>query len=182
MKPSMNQIKNPIAATNFVHAADTNVNVEIVDALNKRYGVHPGFRANHAKGIVVEGSFTPTPEAAALSRSPLFAGAELPVTVRFSDSGGTPDLHDAAPAANPHGMAIKFHLPNGVDSDIVVNSFKFFPVATPEDFRDLQLAVAASPPGAPRSSQLEAFLKSHPSVEKAIATLGTPASFAEEEY
>jgi catalase len=155
---------------------------EIVDALNTRYGVHPGFRSNHAKGIVVEGSFTPTPEAAGLSRSPLFAGADLPVTVRFSDAGGMPDLHDAAPAANPHGMAIKFHLPNGVESDIVLNSLKFFTVATPEDFRDLQLAAATSPPGAPRSPQLQAFLESHPSVEKANATVGTPASFADEQY
>jgi len=155
---------------------------EIVDAFNKRYGMHPGFRANHAKGIVVEGSFTPTPEAAALSKSPLFAGHTLPATVRFSDAGGMPDLHDAAPVANPHGMAIKFHLPAGVDSDIVVNSLKFFTVATPEDFRDLQLAAATSQPGASRSPQLEAFLASHPSVEKANATVSTPASFADEQY
>jgi catalase len=79
-------------------------------------------------------------------------------------------------------MAIKFHLPNGVDSDIVANSLKFFTVATPEDFRDLQLAAATSPPGTPTSPQLEAFLKSHPSVEKANATLGTPDSYADEQY
>ncbi|GAH52043.1 unnamed protein product, partial [marine sediment metagenome] len=99
--------------------------------------------------------------------SPIYAGATLPVTARFSDAGGLPDLHDAAPEANPHGIAIKFHLPNGVDSDIVANSFKFFPVATPEDFRDLQLAAASSAPGAPKSAQLDAFLKAHPSVGKA---------------
>jgi len=158
------------------------LDAEIVDALNKRYDVHPGFRANHAKGIILVGSFTPTPEAAALSKSPLFAGMTLPVTVRFSDASGRPHLHDAAPMANPHGMAIKFHLPNGVDSDIVANSLKFFTVATPEDFRDLQLAEASSPPGAPKSPQLQAFLKSHPSVEKANATLGTPDSYADEQY
>lgn len=158
------------------------LDAEIVDALNTRYGVHPGFRSNHAKGIVVEGRFTPTPEAAALTRSPVFAGTKLPVTVRFSDASGLPDLHDAATVANPHGMAIKFRLPNGVESDIVANSLKFFTVATPEDFRDLQLAAATSPPGAPKSPQLEAFLESHPSVERANATLGTPNSYADEEY
>jgi catalase len=158
------------------------LDVEIVDALNKRYGVHPGFPANHAKGVILEGSFTPTPEAAALSKSPLFAGPTLPVTVRFSDASGRPYLHDGAPMANPHGMAIKFHLPNGVDSDIVASSLKFFTVATPEDFRDLQLAEATSPPGAPESTQLQAFLKSHPSVEKATATAGTPDSYADEQY
>jgi catalase len=162
--------------------ATANVDVQIVDALNARYGVHPGFRSNHAKGILVEGSFVPTPRAAALSRSPLFAGATLPVTVRFSDASGLPDVRDTATAANPHGMAIKFHLSNGVDSDIVLNSLKFFTVATPEDFRDLQLAAATSPPGAPKSAEFEAFLESHPSVERANATLGTPASFASEQY
>ena len=158
------------------------LDAEIVDALNKRYGVYPGFPANHAKGVLLEGSFTPTPEAAALSKSPLFAGMTLPVTVRFSDASGRPHLHDGAPMANPHGVAIKFHLPNGVDSDIVANSLKFFTVATPEDFRDLQLAEATSPPGTPKSPQLEAFLKSHPSVEKAIAALATPDSYADEQY
>ena len=57
------------------------------------------------------------------------------------------------------------------------NSFR-----APEDFRDLHLAVASSPPGSPMSAQLKAFLASHPSVAKANATLGTPASFAEEQY
>jgi catalase len=79
-------------------------------------------------------------------------------------------------------MAIKFKLPDGSESDIVVNSLKFFPVATPEDFRDLQLAAAASPPGSPKPTRIEAFIASHPSVPKAVATLGTPASFADEQY
>jgi catalase len=169
-------------APTWSRADETPLAVQLVDALNKRFGLHPGLRANHAKGIVVEGSFTASPEAATLSKSPLFTGAKLPVTVRFSDAGGIPDLADAAPAANPHGMAIKFHLPGGGESDIVANSLKFFPVATPEEFRDLQLAAASSPPGAPKSAQLEAFLASHPSVAKALATLGTPDSFANEEY
>lgn len=162
--------------------ADAPVAVQIVDALNQRYGAHPGYRANHAKGVVVEGHFTPTPQAASLTRSPIYAGATLPVTARFSDAGGLPLVADAAPIANPHGLAIKFHLPNGVDSDIVVNAFKFFPVATPEEFRDLQLAAATSPPGSPPSPQLKAFLQAHPSVQKATAALGIPDSFADEAY
>lgn len=162
--------------------ADAPVAVQIVDALNQRYGVHLGYRANHAKGVVVEGRFTPTPQAAALTRSPIYAGAALPVTARFSDAGGLPTVADAAPIANPHGLAIKFHLPNGSDSDIVVNAFKFFPVATPEDFRDLQLAAATTPPGSPPSPQLKAFLQTHPSVQKANAALGIPDSFADEAY
>ena len=45
---------------------------EIVDAINAINGSHPGHRAVHAKGIVCEGTFTPTPEAAKLSRAAHF--------------------------------------------------------------------------------------------------------------
>jgi catalase len=155
---------------------------EIVDALQTRYGVHPGARTNHAKGIVAEGSFTPTPAAVALTKSPIFAGPTVPVTVRFSDASGLPDLPDASPLARPHGLSIKFHLPDGAESDIVANSLKFFTVATPEDFRDLQLAGATNPAVGPKSPQFEAFLRNHPSVELANATVGTPASYADERY
>ena len=79
--------------------------------------------------------------------------------MRFSDASSLPALHDAAEVANPHGMSIKFHLPNGAESDIVANSLKFFTVATGEEFRDLQLAAATNPPGGPKSAQFEAFLK-----------------------
>jgi catalase len=163
-------------------ADDAGVATQIVDALNARYGVHPGYRSNHAKGIVVEGTFTPSPQAAALTRSPIYAGATLRVTVRFSDASGLPDVPDASSLARPHGMSIKFHLPDGSESDIVADAFAFFPVATPEEFRDLQIAAATSPPGGPASAQLAAFLASHPSVERATATLGTPNSFADERY
>jgi len=170
------------ASSHETSSGGRSVDVQIVDALNTRYGVHPGFRSNHAKGVVVQGVFVPTPQAAALSRSPLFAGVRVPVTVRFSDAGGFPDLHDGAKLAKPHGMSIKFHLRDGAESDIVTNSLKFFTVSTPEDFRDLQLAAATSPPDGPRSPAFEAFLKSHSSVEAANATVGTPDSFADEQY
>ena len=32
---------------------DQPVETQIVDAMNKLFGTHPGFRANHAKGVVV---------------------------------------------------------------------------------------------------------------------------------
>jgi hypothetical protein len=39
-----------------VAAQDAALETQIVDAMNKVYGVHPGFRANHAKGVVTEGT------------------------------------------------------------------------------------------------------------------------------
>jgi len=170
------------ASPQLVRADDQPLEVQIVDALNKAFGAHPGFRANHAKGIVVEGSFKASPQAPALSKAKLFDGSTIPMTVRFSDSTGIPNLPDGSGPANPHGMAIKFHLPDGSDVDMVTNSLKFFPVANGADFRDLFLAIAASPPDAPKPTKLEQFVAGHPAVATASATVATPDSFADEEY
>src|SRR5262245_40959239 len=141
----------------IVKAEDQPIEQQLVDAMNKVFGAHPGFRANHAKGIVVEGNFKASAEAAGLSRAVLFDGSPIPATVRFSDTTGIPNIADGSSNANPHGMAIKFHLPDGSDTDMVINSLKFFPVATGEDFRDLLLALAASPPDAPKPTKFEQF-------------------------
>jgi catalase len=171
-----------LALTGIGRAEDQSIAEQLVDAMNKVFGVHPGFRANHAKGIVVEGNFKASAEAAGLSRAALFNGSTIPATVRFSDATGIPNVPDGADVANPHGMAIKYHLPDGSDTDMVINSLKFFPVATGEDFRDLLLALAASPPDAAKPTKFEQFVASHPSVPAAFATVSTPDSFADEEY
>src|SRR6476660_7811953 len=146
-----------ITTSGVAMADDQPLEVQIVDALNKAFGVHPGFRANHAKGIVTEGTFKAAPAAASLSKAAIFSGASIPITVRFSASTGIPDLPDGAPPANPHGMSIKYHLPDGSETDMVINSLKFFPVSTGEDFRDLLLALSASPPDAPKPTKFEQF-------------------------
>ena len=154
---------------------------QIVDLANKVDGVHPGFRAFHAKGVVVEGSFKASPEAARLSRATLFNGSTIAVTARFSDGSGMPNVPDGSPGM-PRGIAIKYHLPGGPDTDMVTNSFKFFPVGTGEDFRDLLQAIVASPADAPKPTKLEQFFASHPNAPKAIGSLPIPDSFADEEY
>jgi catalase len=120
-------------------ADDAALVTQIVDTFYKIYGTHPGFRVNHAKGVVAEGSFVATPGASALSRAAIFDGSRIPVTVRFSNDGGIPTVRDGAPS-NPKGMAIKFHLPGGAEVDMVILAVKFFPVATGEQFRDLPTA------------------------------------------
>jgi catalase len=154
---------------------------QIVDLANKVDGVHPGFRAFHAKGVVLEGTFKASPEAARLSRATLFNGSTIAVTARFSDGSGMPMVPDGSPAM-PRGIAIKYHLPGGADTDMVTNSFKFFPVGTGEDFRDLLQAIVASPPDAPKPTKLEQFFAGHPNAPKAIGSLPIPDSFADEEY
>jgi catalase len=157
------------------------VPTQVVDLANKLDGVHPGFRAFHAKGLVVKGSFKASSEAAQLSRATLFNGSSIPVTARFSDGSGMPTVPDNSPAM-PRGIAIKYHLPGGTNTDMVTNSFKFFPVGTGEDFRDLLRAIIASPPEAPKPTKLDQFFASHPNAPKALGTLAIPDSFADEEY
>lgn len=169
-------------AASGVAVAEEAIETQIVDAMNKIFGVHPGFRANHAKGIVVEGTFRATSEAATLSKAALFNGNPIPFTARFSDATGVPNIPDGAPNANPHGIAIKFHLPDGSDADIVINALKFFPVSNATDFRDLFLAIIASPKDAPKPTKLDEFVAAHPAVAAASATVKTPDSFAHEDY
>src|SRR5450432_2125149 len=157
------------------------VPTQIVDLANKADDVHPGFRAFHAKGVIVEGSFKASAEAARFSGATLFNGSSIPVTARFSDGSGMPGVPDGSPAM-PRGIAIKYHLPGGTDTDMVTNSFKFFPVGTGEDFRDLLQAITASPPDAPHPNKLEQFFGSHPNAPEAIGSLPIPDSFADEEY
>ena len=155
---------------------------QTVDTMNALWGKHPGMRANHAKGVVVEGSFTPTPAAASLSKANIFAGGAVPVTVRFSDSTGLPTLPDGSSGANPHGMSIKFHPPGGGVVDVVTNSLAFFPVATGEEFLEFLQAAQASGPDAPHPNKVEQFMGSHPAAPKAFGLLATPSSFARETY
>lgn len=170
-----------VLASAAASADNPPIPTQIVDLANKVDGVHPGFRAFHAKGVVVEGSFKASPEAARLSSATLFNSKSIPVTARFSDGSGMPAVPDGSPAM-PRGIAIKYHLPGGADTDMVTNSFKFFPVGTAEDFRDLLQAIVASPPDAAKPTKLEQFFGSHPNALKAIGSLPIPDSFADEEY
>ncbi len=155
---------------------------QTVDTMNQLWGRHPGIRANHAKGVVVEGSFTPTPAAATLSKASLFEGKPVAVTLRFSNSTGLPAIRDGADEANPHGMSMKFHLADGGQMDVVTNSLAFFPVANGEEFRDLLQALAASGPEAAKPTRAEQFIAAHPSVPKAFGSVATPTSYARETY
>ena len=161
---------------------DPSLGEQLVDVMNRLFGEHPGLRPMHTKGVVVEGSFTPTGAGSALSTAALFQAAATSVTARFSDATGLPAIADGDPNANPHGLGLRFHLADGGEMDIVANSLKFFPVATAEAFLELLQAVAASGPGVATPTPLERFVADHPSVPLAFASAPTPASYARERY
>lgn len=172
-----------LVAAPVARADEAPLAVRVVDQFNAMSGVHPGFRANHAKGAVFEGTFTPAPTASALSKAAHLQSTAVPVIVRFSNAGGLPDMPDTHPSYRTRGMAIKFHLPNGSDTDIVAISTNGFPVSNGEDFLSLLKAIATSGPDTPKPTPLETFLAAHPVTAKAVSIpQPIPASYATQPY
>jgi catalase len=149
-----------------------------IDRINEIFGKHEHHRALHARGTFYTGTFTATPEAAALCRAAPFSGSPVPVLVRWSNGGGNPNSQDNDP--DVRGMAVKFQ-GDGGDVDLLGQTSPRFPVKTPEDFLSF---VAAS------QNQLTfpIWVAKHPgTVPALIATLraralGPPYSYAEISY
>lgn len=151
-------------------AVDEPLGVRLVNQMNALYGQHPGVRANHAKGAVFEGIFTPA-QGDTFSSAAFLKGAPTPLVIRFSNAGGVPDAPDTHPSTDRiRGMAIKFRLSDGSEQDIVCISANGFPVATGEDFLALLQAVGASGPDVPKPTPVEKFLSTHPAASAFVTT------------
>ena len=165
-----------------VHAQTT---VEsIVDVQHDLFdGPRDGLRSNHTKGIVVTGEFTPAASATDISQAPHFAGDPTPVTVRFSNATGFPDIADHAPKARAKGMAVRFDLGGDEYTDLVLSSVPRFPVATPEKFLKMLTAVRDSANSEQSPTPIEKFLAANPAA-KAFVDYPKPAtpSFAALHY
>ena len=147
------------------------------------FGTHPGFRPAHARGAILTGTFSPSADAAALTRAPHIQQRSTPVTVRFSNSTGLPLIPDNNPNANPRGMAIRFHLGERVHTDIIGHSTDGFPTHTGEEFLEFLQAAASSDPSKPSPSPIEVYLGSHPAALAFVqAPKPFPSSFAQETY
>jgi catalase len=156
---------------------------DLIKEFDAIFGLHPGFRPAHARGIMLTGTFTPDPDAASLTRAPHIARESTPVTVRFSNSTGLPLLPDNDPNANPRGLAIRFNLAEHVHTDIVSHSTDGFPTRTGQEFLEFLRAIAASDPSKPSPSPVETFLGTHPAALAFVqAPKPSPASLAKESY
>src|SRR3984885_14403876 len=147
-------------------------------------GVHPGFRPAHAKGILLTGVFTPSSEAASLTRAPHIQQKSTPVTVRFSNFAGIPTVPDNDPqGASPRGFAVRFHLAEHVHTDIVAHSVDTFPARTAEGLLEFLNALIATDPAGPHPNAIEQFLGSHPAALTFVQTpKPIPTSFAKESF
>jgi catalase len=155
---------------------------DLLAVLDELSGLHPGFRPAHAKGLMCAGTFTPSPEAAQLTVAPHASRPTTPVTVRYSDSTGVPNIPDNDPArSGPRGFAVRFYLAEHVHTDVVAHSANGFPVRTGEEFLEFLRAVAAA--GAGKPERLGAFLAAHPNAKRFAETpRPIPASFTREEF
>jgi len=123
-----------------------------VDAINSAFGKQTTQRAAHAKGVALLGKFVPSVGAASVSKA-LHFKHEVPVTVRFSANSGILKIADVDPRADPRGLAIKFRLPDGSDTDLVTHSYNGFPAKNPEEFQQFFLALPAASQGSRRRRQ-----------------------------
>jgi catalase len=156
---------------------------DLMPQFDQLFGLHPGFRPAHAKGLMLTGTFQPAAQAQSLTRAAHAVRASTPVTVRFSNSTGLPQIPDNVPDANPRGLAIRFNLAEHVHTDIVSHSTNGFPTRDGNQFLEFLRAVAASGPDVPSPKPVEQFLGSHPAALAFVqAPKLFPSSLARETY
>ena len=162
------------AESDVASAGTSSTPPQLVDALNLVFGKQTDNRAVHAKGIVLHGRFIPSSAAADLSRAPHFQKNAVPLTVRFSDFAGIPTIPDNNGLANPRGLALKFKLPDGKDTDLVTHSFNGFPAPTADDFRQFLIALGTSGPGVAHPTPADTYLEAHPVAKTFLETQKLP--------
>jgi catalase len=156
---------------------------DLIKQFDLMFGLHPGFRPAHARGVLLSGTFTPSPQAQTLTHAPHITRETTPAWVRFSNSTGLPQIPDTDPNANPRGMAIRFQLAEHVHTDIVAHSTDGFPTHTGQEFLDFLRAAASSASATQSPTPIELFLHDHPAALAFIqAPKPTPSSFARESY
>ena len=153
----------------------------MVEALHTAFGNHHA-RAVHTKGTIFEGTFTPSAEAQAIVKEPIFTGGKLPIVARFSLFAGVPDLPDNDDGASPAGFAVKIKALDGDDFDVEANQHKDFIVATFDEFAVFLRAVGATKPDTPHPNPVEQFLGAHPHAKEFLGSRTYPSSYAQAMY
>ena len=131
------------------------------------YGVYPGFRRNHAKGVGVSGFFESNGNGVRLSKAAVFRPGRVPVLGRFSLGGGQPYAPDSESAVR--GLGLQFPLPDGELWRTAMIHLPVFPFRTPEAFYENLFASRPDPgTGNPDPAKMQAFLARHPETAKAL--------------
>jgi len=157
---------------------------QVVTALEKIGGVHPGERRTHIIGVCVGGSFVGSKEAQAFTRSALFSGEVIPVVGRFSLPGGNPKAPDTA--KSPRGLALQFKLPGNSLQHFTMLNVPVFGAATPQTFYDALLSNMVDPAtGKPDPEKQKQFRETHPDAKplgEFMAKNNPPVSYANSDF
>lgn len=137
------------------------------DRFERVYGTHGGFRRNHAKGLAASGHFTSNGAGIAVSKAAIFREGTVPVTGRFSLSGGLPCAPDAADVVR--GMGLMFELPGGEQWRTAMVNIPVFLDSTPQNFVDrLLTSKPVADTGKPDPDKVSAYLAKHPETVAAM--------------
>jgi catalase len=150
-------------------------------------GYAPGFRRAHARGVAFRGSFTASPEAAALTTAPHMQGDAIPLVVRFSNGAGNPRSPDKTSDRKGAvmGLAVRFELPGGGTAEWAALNIPDFPAHVPDDFNALAAAQKKNRKGKPNPLRIALFVLTHHRAFrglKAILGVVTAESFATQAY
>src|SRR6201993_3578975 len=138
-----------------------------LDGFATVFGRHPGFRKNHAKGMVLSGYFDSNGNARALSKAAVFAPGRTPVIGRFSMAGGNPQAADAPSTAR--GLGLVFGFPGGQQWRMATLNLPVFLDNSPQGFYDRLIASAVVPgTGKPDPVAMERFMAAHPETARAM--------------
>jgi len=120
--------------------SDPGIAEKLVEVLHRPDG-DPALRPVHTIGISATGRFEPSPIARNFCIADHFNAVKSDVIVRFSNGSGCAAVHDGW--SDVRGMAVRFHLSDGTDTDLISMTLPEFFAPTPETF--LEFAEAAKP-------------------------------------
>jgi catalase len=165
---------------------DSDIGARLVGAIDEYLGTERGHRAAHARGVCCDAVFTPNQEGEALTTAPHIRNGPVRAVVRFSNS--SPKAHAPDYSIEVAGMAVKFLLEDGRETDIVANSLPVFFVRRAEDFVELTRARRPDPKsGRPSTLRVLGFAIRHPESVRAIVYSArhlnqVPASWLQTRY
>src|SRR5580692_11358218 len=128
---------------------------KLVASLAPPGGPALGHRRNHAKGICFTGTFETNGNGTALSKARVFVPGQYPVVGRFNLATADPNAADAM--VRVRGLGIRIIPPDGQEWRSAMIDAPIFPVSTPQDFYDLQMASRSKSPDAMKN-----FIAAHP--------------------
>lgn len=157
-------------ANNWIGGGSALTRQTLLDGFRKVFGVHPGFRRNHAKGVAVSGYFDSNGRGRELSKATVFAPGRTPVIGRFSLTGGHPMMVDAPAAAR--GLGLAFAFPDATQWRMALLNLPVFPDNSPQGFYDRLFASKADrATGKPDPAAMSAFEKAHPESAAAMVLI-----------